>query len=429
MEKMKHRVPFYRQLRGEVTIYWLGASAGAIAADLVFYNMARKLHDVVLMWALAGVICLIVVAAALVQWRFRVLFRPIGWLYEEMMKLQEGDFGAREVHIHGRTDLVEVVHALNQAKANIRSILAQLKQASDQLSESAGALDEGARQTSATSEQNAAAVMDMSTNVEEERSVAERTREAMEETMHSVQHIRELSHLSKQMSEHMVKKAEQGKSEMMETMDRMAEMEREVAELAKRSAELQHWAIQVADTMQAIRSIVEETNLLALNAAIEAARAGEHGKGFAVVAEQVRKLAEQAKSDSERIRDVVEAMGEHAQASVQATESVTGKVARTTSAIRTTGETFLSIAHDLHAQEKHVQDIQAAVETIGEQAANVTDLTRSLVELSRKQTAAIDSIAAASQEQLAMMQEVAASASVINEMAQTMRTVADRFVW
>lgn len=60
-------------------------------------------------------------------------------------------------------------------------------------------------------------------------------------------------------------------------------------------------ARSMGDILEVISEITNQINLLALNATIESARAGEAGKGFAVVANEVKNLANQAKSATEEI--------------------------------------------------------------------------------------------------------------------------------
>ncbi len=57
--------------------------------------------------------------------------------------------------------------------------------------------------------------------------------------------------------------------------------------------------------VELIRDLADQTNLLALNASIESARAGDAGRGFAVVAGEVKALARQTASATQRIQDTV----------------------------------------------------------------------------------------------------------------------------
>ncbi|MFW5694460.1 MAG: methyl-accepting chemotaxis protein [Alkalispirochaeta sp.] len=94
-----------------------------------------------------------------------------------------------------------------------------------------------------------------------------------------------------------------------ETMERfvvmMDTMDRRFTDVQTAFRQIDAVAEEIGATVAAIENVSSLTDLLALNAAIEAARAGQYGKGFKVVADEVKKLAEQSRSLTGQITDLL----------------------------------------------------------------------------------------------------------------------------
>jgi len=74
----------------------------------------------------------------------------------------------------------------------------------------------------------------------------------------------------------------------------------------ERQAALETMLRDMEAMVDRIAGIAGQTNMLAINASIEAARAGPAGRGFGVVAAEVRKLAEDTRSATRSVREMLQ---------------------------------------------------------------------------------------------------------------------------
>ena len=225
----------------------------------------------------------------------------------------------------------------------------------------------------------------LSTRTEQQASALEQTAASMEELGSTVSQNADSARQANQLAMNASAVAIRGGgvvSEVVETMKGINESSR-----------------KISDIIGVIDGIAFQTNILALNAAVEAARAGEQGRGFAVVASDVRSLAGRSAEAAREIKYLINA-------SVERVETGTALVDKA-------GETIAEVVGSI----KRVTDIMGEISAASnEQSAGGAQVGEAVRHMDN-----------ATQQNAALVEEMAAAASSLNGQAEDLVQVVSVF--
>ncbi|WP_255593435.1 methyl-accepting chemotaxis protein [Acidovorax sp. sic0104] len=302
-----------------------------------------------------------VAVAALFSWVLsRSVTVPLGQASDLAKRVAAGDLTAT-VPQHGKDEVGELMSSLELMQANLASVVNNVRRGSESVSNASAEIAQGNS--------------DLSARTEHQASALEQTAASMEELNSAVRNNADNARQANQLAMTASGVAAQGGAvvgDVVETMKGINEASR-----------------KISDIISVIDGIAFQTNILALNAAVEAARAGEQGRGFAVVASEVRSLAGRSAEAAKEIKNLI-------QASVDRVEHGTALVDKA-------GETMSEVVSSIRRVTDIMGEISAAS---SEQSAGVAQVGE-----------AVTSMDQATQQNAALVEEMAAAASSLRTQA------------
>jgi methyl-accepting chemotaxis protein len=174
---------------------------------------------------------------------------------------------------------------------------------------------------------------------------------------------------------------------------------------------------EIGQIVEIISSIAGQTNMLALNAAIESARAGEQGKGFAVVADEVRSLAEQSDRAAKDIAKLIAVIISDTTEAIGAMDKSSKIVKEGLTIIKEAGSAFNRVSEAGTRMDGMVQQVSSSTTTAANSSNKLAEIVGNISEINHTNLSELQGIAAAAQEQLAAMQQVASSVMEIERIS------------
>ncbi|MCY6354766.1 methyl-accepting chemotaxis protein [Clostridium sp. ZS2-4] len=356
------------------------------------------------------------------------IITPVQKIVQVLGELTKGNFTARIKKEKGLANEIEIIiDAMNNTTDQVAEILKNILKVSDELKESSESLVSVTEESTSVGDEVARAVQQIadgaahqSEKLNESSDIVERLGSKVDESMvNSDDMIRAAVQVEKA--------GEEGANLILDLTEVFKQNHAANLQVVEKVEILAEKSNEIGTITDAIKSITEQTNLLALNASIEAARAGEAGRGFSVVADEVRKLAEESANSASQIEKVIGEVKTSVNEVFEKLKLSTELNEKTGENIKITNESFTNIKDGLRILEDNIEKVSFSLIQIKDDKDLVIVNISEVSAVSQEAAATAEEVSASSEEQAAGLQEITSSSEKLNELAEGLRNVVDKF--
>lgn len=351
---------------------------------------------------------------------------PIREIVKLLGEVEKGDFTVKGTY-EAKDELGFLSKSFNNMIQNVNNIMMKVKVTSEQVAAAAEQLSASAEENTKASEFITATIVDVSEAsgvqasnmnhvsviIDDNAVMSKRVLANTEVITESVQNAAEVSADGRKV----INKVSGQMTQINHTVHSVAESFKEFTERSK----------EIGNINDVITSIAGQTNLLALNAAIEAARAGESGKGFGVVAEEVKKLADESAASAQQISRLVSQIQKDTDSTMYMVNQATKEVQEGLVVVQEVGVNFTNIETIISDVTPQIEEEKQLVHKLlasNEQVHTSVDEVKSLADTTATGT---QNVTAATEEQLASMQEIASSSTSLAQLAEELNNLIKQF--
>lgn len=372
----------------------------------------------------AGILILAILASVFFT---RRLLKPLYLILEKILAVAGGKLDVSPLTLRSKDEIGQLAQAFNTMLANLRHLIGQVSSSADQVANSAEELTSSSAQSALAAGQVADSITEVAAGAEKQVVAVNAASSNITQLFNGVEQIATNTRAMAATSDTAASAAQSGGKMVAQAIRQITNIETTVTGIAQVVQKLGERSQEIGQIIVTISGIAGQTNLLALNAAIEAARAGEQGRGFAVVAEEVRKLAEQSEQAAQKITALIGEIQADTTKAVAAMDDGTREVKAGTEIVTAAGGSFNEITALVNQVSRQVAEVLGEIQTMANSSNQFIASIHEIDQITKGTAEHSQTVSAATEEQSASMEEIAAASQALTKMADELQTAVRAF--